>query len=510
MNYTSVLYYAFLAALILLYYIVPDRAKWPVLLAGSLVFYRLLVGNTLMFAAFLLMIAASYGFGLLIERSSAKRSPAAEGSPVSKGAHVAKGSPASKGLLAAGILVTAAPLIAFKVSESGSAHFANVAAHVPAPFSSGKSLLLPIGASFFTLQMIAYLVDIYRGKISAQRNPLRYALFISFFPQIIQGPIPRYEQLGEQLFTPHKFDSRNLVRGFHLILWGFFLKFMIADKAGVVVDTVFGNAKMYKGVYVLVAGALYSIQLYADFQSCTTLSRGAAKCLGIDVINNFDHPYLATSIKDFWRRWHISLSTWLRDYVYIPAGGSRRGTFRKYLNLVLTFAVSGIWHGGSFKFLFWGLLHAFYQITGDFTMKARDRVYELLRIDRDSYLRHIFKSAGTFFLAMTAWIIFRAGSLRTALQMILSMFTVRNYWVLWDDSLLTLGLDWKEWSVLLHSIALLFVISLLQTKGSVSAWILRQHIIVRWTVYIGAVLAVMLCGTYGFGYDAKAFIYGGF
>lgn len=157
--------------------------------------------------------------------------------------------------------------------------------------------------------MIAYLVDIYRGKISAQRNPLRYALFISFFPQIIQGPIPRYEQLGEQLFTPHKFDSRNLVRGFHLILWGFFLKFMIADKAGVVVDTVFGNAKMYKGVYVLVAGALYSIQLYADFQSCTTLSRGAAKCLGIDVINNFDHPYLATSIKDFWRRWHISLST---------------------------------------------------------------------------------------------------------------------------------------------------------------------------------------------------------
>ena len=180
------------------------------------------------------------------------------------------------------------------------------------------------------------------------------------------------------------------------------------------------------------------------------------------------------------------------------------------MNLVLTFAVSGIWHGGSLKFLFWGLLHAFYQIAGEFTFRIRERLYEAAKIEKGSYLKHIVKSLGTFFFAMTAWIIFRADSLRQALIMIHSMFTVHNYWVFWDDSLLTLGLEWKEWSVLLHSMALLFVISYVQTKLSVSGWILRQHVIVRWSIYIGAVLAVMVVGTYGVGYDAKDFIYGGF
>ena len=477
MNYTKITYYPFLAVLLLAYYCVPVRIKWVVLLAGSMVFYYLAVKSPLLIGAFLAMIILSYGFGVLIERTR------------------------SKAAMAAGVILTAAPLLTFKASEYGALSLIT---------GSGHSLILPLGASFFSLQMIAYLVDVYKGKIEAQKNPFKYALFISFFPHIIQGPIPRYGQLGAQLLTPHKFEPENLVKGFHLILWGSFLKFMIADKAGVVVDAVFENTGKYQGMFVLVAGALDSLQLYTDFMSCTYMSRGAARCMGIDVINNFEHPYFATSIKDFWRRWHISLSTWLRDYVYIPLGGNRRGKFFKYVNLVLTFAVSGIWHGGSLKFLFWGLLHAFYQITGEFTYRVRERLYSAAKIEKGSYLKHIFKSAGTFFFAMTAWIIFRADSLKTALQMIRSMFTVHNYWVFWDDSLLSLGLDWKEWVVLLQSLALLFAISFIQTKLSVSNWILRQHIIVRWTVCIGAVLAIMIFGTYGFGYDAKDFIYGGF
>ena len=477
MNYTKVIYYPFLAALLLIYYCLPGKFRWCVLLAGSMAFYWMAVKNPLLIGAFLAMIALSYGFGVLIGRTR------------------------SKAVMAAGIILTAAPLLAFKATEYGA---------LSSFIGGGRRLILPLGASFFTLQMIAYLADIYKGKIPAQKNPLKYALFISFFPHIIQGPIPRYSQLGAQLTEPHQFESENLVRGFHLILWGVFLKFMIADKASVVVDTVFANTARYQGMYVLTAGALYSIQLYTDFMSCTYMSRGAARCMGIDVINNFDHPYFATSIKDFWRRWHISLSTWLRDYVYIPLGGNRRGKFFKYVNLVLTFAVSGIWHGGSLKFLFWGLLHAFYQIAGEFTYRVRERLYSAAKIEKTSYLKHIIKSAGTFFLAMTAWIIFRADSLRHALQMIRSMFTVHNYWIFWDDSLFTLGLEWKEWGVLLHSMALLFVISYVQTKLSVSSWILRQHVIVRWSIYIGAVLTVMIFGTYGFGYDAKDFIYGGF
>ena len=477
MNYTKVIYYPFFAVLLLVYYCLPGKFRWCVLLAGSMAFYWMAVKNPLLIGAFLAMIVLSYGFGVLIGRTR------------------------SKAVMAAGIILTAAPLLAFKATEYGA---------LSSFIGGGSRLILPLGASFFTLQMIAYLADIYKGKIPAQKNPLKYALFISFFPHIIQGPIPRYSQLGAQLTEPHRFESENLVRGFHLILWGVFLKFMIADKAGVVVDTVFANTARYQGMYVLTAGALYSIQLYTDFMSCTYMSRGAARCTGIDVISNFDHPYFATSIKDFWRRWHISLSTWLRDYVYIPLGGNRRGKFFKYVNLVLTFAVSGIWHGGSLKFLFWGLLHAFYQIAGEFTYRVRECLYSAAKIEKTSYLKHIIKSAGTFFLAMTAWIIFRADSLRQALEMIRSMFTVHNYWIFWDDSLFTLGLEWKEWGVLLHSMALLFVISYVQTKLSVSSWILRQHVIVRWSIYIGAVLTVMIFGTYGFGYDAKDFIYGGF
>ena len=477
MTYTSLLYYVLLAAILVLYYIMPGRIRWIVLLAGSLYFYLLLTGSLVMMGAFLLMILISYVFGILIGRTG------------------------SRAVTAAGIALSAAPLVISKALEITSTSILH---------RDLRSIVLPVGASFFTLQMIAYLADIYRGEIKAQRNLLKYALFISFFPQIIQGPIPRFRQLADQLITPHQLREENIVRGFHLIIWGFFLKFMIADKAAVVVDTIFYDPESYKGMYALTAGCLYSIQLYTDFMSCVYLSRGAAKCFGIDIVNNFEQPYFATSIKDFWRRWHISLSTWLRDYVYIPLGGNRRGKAFKYINLILTFIVSGIWHGGSFRFIFWGLLHAFYQIAGEFTFRLRDKIYSAVKIGKDSYLRHIIKSAGTFFLVMLAWIIFRAPSLGTGLRMIKSIFTVHNYWIFWDDSLYSLGLDIKEWSVLMHSIVVLFAVSYLRTRTAVSGWILKQHLIVRWTILIGAILVVMIYGTYGFGYDAKAFIYGGF
>lgn len=477
MTYTSFFYYILLAAILVLYYIMPGRIRWTVLLAGSLYFYLLLSGSPVMMGTFLMMILISYVFGLLIERSG-------------------------RGIVtAAGIALSAAPLLASKALEITATSILH---------RDLRSIALPVGASFFTLQMIAYLADIYRGKIRAQRNLLKYMLFISFFPQIIQGPIPRYSQLADQLIAPHKLKEENIVRGFHLIVWGFFLKFMIADKAGIIVDTVFKRPDYYRGMYVFTAGCLYSIQLYTDFMSCVFLSRGTARFMGIDLIDNFAQPYFATSIRDFWRRWHISLSAWLRDYIYIPLGGSRKGKIRKYVNLALTFLVSGIWHGGSVKFIFWGLLHAFYQITGDLTRGIRDKGYSLLRISKDSYLRHIIKSAGTFLLVMPAWIIFRAPDLKTGLDMIRSMFTVRNYWIFWDDTLYTLGLGWKEWSVLKHSIVILFVVSFLRTKGHLAERFMKQHLIVRWAVCIGAILIIMIYGTYGFGYDAKAFIYGGF
>lgn len=293
--------------------------------------------------------------------------------------------------------------------------------------------------------------------------------------------------------------------------WGFFLKFMIADKAGVVVNTVFNNKDAYAGCYFLIAGILYSIQLYTDFMACTTLSQGAAKLFGITLGENFNHPYFSTSIKDFWRRWHISMSYWLRDYIYIPLGGNRKGKLRKNINLVLTFVVSGLWHGGTLKFLFWGLLHAFYQIIGGLTIKPRDKVYAMLGMNDHSKVKHALRVLGTCFLAMLGWIIFRADRLKTGLSMIKSIFTVFNPWVLTGNYLFNLGLNQSEWTILMLAVILLFFVSRTQEKGTVIGLkISSMNIILRYAIYLAAIAVIWIFGTYGFGFNAQDFIYGGF
>lgn len=249
------------------------------------------------------------------------------------------------------------------------------------------SWIVPLGLSFYTLQIIAYLADISRGLVRAQKNPGKYALFVMFFPQMIQGPIPRYGQLAPELYEGHGFDEKGFCKGLQMIVWGFFLKLMIADKASVVVNTVFDSWEAYRGCYVLAAGILYSFQLYADFLSCVCLAKGVSELFGIHLTDNFRCPYRAESVKEFWGRWHMSLSSWLRDTIYIPLGGNRKGTVRKYINILVTFMVSGIWHGAGYKYLFWGMIHAAYQIAGDMTGNLQDRVYRSLGMARGGVKR---------------------------------------------------------------------------------------------------------------------------
>lgn len=371
--------------------------------------------------------------------------------------------------------------------------------------------IIPLGISFYTLQIISYLTDIYRGRIEAQRNSAKFALYVTFFPQIVQGPIPRYDRLAGQLYAGHSFCERTVVRGFYRILWGFFLKMMIADRAAVVVNEVFDHHDQYVGCYVLVAGILYSIELYADFAACISISKGIANLFGIHLADNFNHPYLAVSVKDFWHRWHMSLSEWLKDYIYIPLGGSHRGRIRTFLNLILTFLVSGIWHGAGLRFVVWGLMHAGYQIAGQLTQKARVRAAGLLGLEEAVEVRTWIQRIWTFLCVMVAWILFRAENLTTGLQMIRSMFRVRNVWIFTNDALLTLGLDWKEWMVLTASILILLIVSLKQEKGTVFAdRIFGQPVMVRWGLYLIVIFGIMTYGVYGMGYDPQAFIYGGF
>lgn len=482
MDFISINFYVFLCAVVCIYYIFPRKARWVVLLCGSLLFYYLASGATIWI--FLGMIALSYACALLNEKLQTGTRKWIR-----------------RAVLAGSLLVTAAPLTISKGRELFVASFLH---------QNADNWIIPLGLSFFTLQMLAYLVDVYQGKCKAQRNPFKYALFVSFFPQILQGPIPRYEQLQEQLCEGHAFDEKEFSKGLQLIIWGFFLKLMIADKAAVIVDTVFANYSMYRGCYILVAGILYSIQLYADFLACVSIAKGVAELFGVKLADNFRHPYMATSIKDFWGRWHISLSSWLRDYIYIPLGGSRKGKIRKYFNLAVTFLMSGFWHGAGIRYIFWGCMHATYYIAGDVTKKYKDRIYTLLGMPEGCAARRWIQRIGTFFWVMLAWIIFRARSLKEGIVIIDCMFRTYNPWIFFDDSLFKLGLEWKECFVLAASILLLMKVSMMQEKMCIRDKILQQPLLIRWILYIATIIVIYVFGTYGFGFNAQDFIYGGF
>ncbi len=478
MTYISITFYLFVLAALLLYYILPLKSRWLVLLAGSIFFYWQIMGTGTALAVVFVTIMAAYGAGLLLQ---ARR---------------------KKGILAGAVLLIILPWFCIKNGN----YILEILLH-----RNAVEWVVPIGISFYTLQVISYLADIYMGRIAAQKNPAKFILYVMFFPQIVQGPIPRYDRLADQLYQGHRFEEKMAVTGFYRILWGFFLKLMIADRAAVVVNEIFDYHYQYVGCYVLVAGVLYSVELYADFAACISISKGVANLFGIQLADNFHHPYLAVSVKDFWHRWHISLSEWLKDYIYIPLGGSRKGRIRTYINLALTFLVSGIWHGAGLRFLVWGLMHAAYQVVGQLTQNIQRKAANLSGLEKAPGVKIWIRRTWTFLCVMVAWIIFRAENLRTGIQMIGSMFRIRNIWIFTNDALLSLGLGWKEWVVLAVSVLILFVVSVKQEQGVVfSDVIFRQPVYVRWVLYLIAIFGIMTYGVYGMGYDSQAFIYGGF
>ena len=478
MSYTSWTYFVLVLFIFILYYAVPKRAQWTVLLAGSTLFYYLAAGrDRKVCLVFVLTLAISYLGGLILEKNRSR-------------------------ILRAVFLITSiGPLLLVK---------GNVFIGRYLPGGGLKTLIVPLGLSFYSLQIYSYLFDVYEERVEPQRNFFKYFLFVSYFPHIMQGPIPRYKDLKEQLFSGHSFDADRAVRGLQLVVWGFFLKYMIAEKAAVFVNAVFNRYEMYQGVFALIAGILYSIQLYADFLACVCMCRGLSEALGIELAENFKQPYLSRSIQEFWRKWHMSLSSWLRDYVYIPLGGSRKGKMKKYVNLILTFLVSGAWHGNGYRFVLWGLLHAVYQILGDVLRPVNKRIKRLIGIRPDSVLEIYIDRGVTFFLVMLGWIVFRANSIKASLIMIRSIFTVHNWWVLFDDSLLSLGLDWRNFVILLLSIHIMFKAEATQQRTVIRDRIMRQPLIFRWILYLAAIAVIIIFGTYGFGYNASDFIYKGF
>lgn len=478
MTYISFKFALFLVITLSLFYLLPLKKRWYVLLLGSFVFYYLLVGKYMVI--FVATIVMSYIMANVISKCGDSRIKII-----------------ITVLTLASLIV---PLWVFKYGQDIATKITNKNFHI----------ISIVGISFYTLQIISYIVDVFKEKISPERNLFRYALFVSYFPQIIQGPIPRYNQLSQELFNQKQFNEDKFSKGIMQIIFGFFLKYMIADKAAIIVNPIFYNYEIYAGTYIWVAGFLYSLQLYADFMACSMISIGVSNLFGISIINNFNHPYFAKSIKEFWRKWHISLSSWLRDYIYFPLGGSKKGILRKNINIVITFAISGIWHGSGPKYLVWGLIHAGYQVIESVLSPVSQKVQMKFNISRDDILLKVFETIKTFILVMLAWIIFRADSLNQGLLMIKNMFTVYNPWVLADDSLLKFGLTYKDCTVLSLSILTLLLVGILQKRVSITDWVLKQNVVTRFAVYLISICVIWIFGTYGLGYEASSFIYGGF
>lgn len=370
------------------------------------------------------------------------------------------------------------------------------------------SLLLPVGISFYIFQALSYTIDVYRGEIEAEKNFFRYALFVSFFPQLVAGPIERSKNLLPQLQIPNSFNAANVKNGLLTMLWGYFLKLVIADRIAIYVDTVYGNYAAYPGMYLLIATILFAFQIYCDFYGYSTIAVGAAGVMGYKLTENFDCPYLSTSISEFWRKWHISLTGWFKDYLYIPLGGNRKGRLRKYINLMIVFTVSGLWHGAGRTYLFWGLLNGIFQVVGDAVSKFRSRINSLFKLQPAAASHKFFQVLFTFLMVDFTWIFFRSNSLTDAKNIIYSIITVRNPWILTDASIYNAGLDRRGFSVLLIALMILLFADILKKKKfNFRLWLYNQELWFRWLFYFAAIACVITFGIWGTAYDAAAFIY---
>ena len=365
-------------------------------------------------------------------------------------------------------------------------------------------VILPVGISFYIFQALSYTMDVYRDEIYAEKNIFRYALFVSFFPQLVAGPIERSKNLLKQLAKPNDFDYNNARTGLLMMLWGYFIKVVMADRLAVLVDTVYNDVSAYHGMELVVANLFFTIQIYCDFMGYSIIAKGAAKYLGYNLMSNFEMPYFSTSIKEFWRRWHISLSSWLRDYLYIPLGGNRKGTARKYFNLLLTFFVSGLWHGANITFVVWGMFHGICQVIEDIFRMIFGKISD--RIKNQAVARawkgvNIFK---TFILAAIGWIFFRASNISQAIQVLKASVKLDNVSAVLTGGIYNLGIDKMGLIMLGIAVLLLFVVSIMRENGvNPIEWISSKHFVVRYATYWLIVVLII----FSLDLTGKEFIY---
>lgn len=405
MNFNSWQFLIFLPIVVALYWLLPSRFRWIMLLIASYIFY--MCWNVWLIFLITFTTAVSYVSGLVMEKYGDRLAI--------KRACLIITLVACLGVLFFFKYFTFAVNLVIDLINLGAAEIPEFA----------FSLILPVGISFYTFQTLSYVIDIYRGRIKAERHLGYYALFVTYFPQLVAGPIERPENLIPQLRQERSFNMDDLAVGLRISVIGFFKKVVIADGVAVFVNAVYNDVASANGLTVLIATVLFAIQIYCDFSGYTDIAIGVARMMGIKLKDNFNQPYLATSIKDFWRRWHISLTSWFTDYVYIPLGGSRCKVWRWAINVLIVFLLSGLWHGAALTFVIWGGIHAVYQIIGRLKNIGLKKLEEAnkIRLPKDNVIIIALKRLITFALVCFAWIFFRSNSLGDCGILIAKLFT---------------------------------------------------------------------------------------
>ncbi len=362
----------------------------------------------------------------------------------------------------------------------------------------------PLGMSFFTLQAMAYVIDVYKGKTEAEKNPLKMILYIMFFAIVSSGPIERTGNLLKQIREGADVDTGRIKNGLLELAWGLYMKMVLSNRIAPMVNAIYDGYEGFRGIEIVIATILFGIQIYCDFAGYSYMAIGSARILGYDLVDNFDAPYMSTSPGQFWRRWHMSLYNWFREYIYFPLGGSRKGIIRKYINVMIVFVVSGMWHGNKLGFIFWGALNGVFVVAQDLLNRRQKKP-----ADEKTGVKAALSTIGTFILIDYAWLFFKADSLSQGLRMTKTILTNPGFGAAGiNDLIMEFGAQWFDIIVLIAGITLLFAFDRLKNKyKDVSKIIFTRPTAVRWIIYLALLTVIIVFGIYGYSYEQTEFIY---
>ena len=494
MAFNSLHFLVFFPIVVLIYFLIPLKIRYIWLLLSSYYFY--MCWNAKYALLILFSTTATYLCGLLLQRSN-------------NSWDMTQRPRINKLILSACIIVNLGILFFFKYFDFAFSSLQFFCGKFGIQLSTPKlDLLLPVGISFYTFQSLGYIIDVYRADVKAEKNFAKYALFVSFFPQLVAGPIERSTNLLRQINKPTPFNVENARQGLFTMAYGLFLKMVVADNIACVIDPIFLDYENYHGMIIMMCMILFAFQIYCDFHGYTQIAIGSANILGFHLQENFRAPYLAGNIKEFWRNWHISLTSFFTDYLYIPLGGNRKSTLRKYVNTMIVFLASGLWHGASWAFVLWVGINGLYLVLYDLFQNAGKNLICKFKLDICAPGWKLFSRFITFLLVDYTWIYFRAGGLKQAFR--IQQTICRNFHpaYLFSESCWAIFGSYTALLTILVSLIIIITTDYFQYKGL--DWkkaVLRQQIVYRWLIYMALVFTIFAFGAFGTGNEQTQFIY---